>query len=134
MACELIIMKEFSIKWVASKKPRKQRKYRANAPTHARRKMIAAHLDKALRAQLKKRSLQVRKDDEVTVKRGQFSGKSGKVTRVSLKKLKIYVENLKIKKVSGQEVEVPIDPSNVVITKLGADDVRRRKFTKRKGL
>ncbi len=127
------MMKEFSIKWVSSKQPRKQRKYRANAPTHVRRKMVSAHLDKTLKAQYKKRSMPVRKDDEVKVMRGAYKGKRGKVTRVNLKKLKVYVDNVKIKKVSGQEVEVAIDSSNLVITKLGADDVRRRKFQKRKG-
>ena len=32
--------KEFSKNWKASKQPRKQRKYRANAPLHLKRKMI----------------------------------------------------------------------------------------------
>ena len=94
--------------------------------------MVSAHLDKLLRREYKKRSLVVRKDDEVKILRGGFAGRSGKVTRVDLKKLKVYVDSAKVKKVSGQEVEVAIDPSNVVITKLNLDDKKRKKFIIRK--
>lgn len=125
-------MKQFSIEWKSSKQPRKQRKYRYNAPMHVRRKLVSAHLEKSLRKEYNKRSLPVRKGDEVRVMTGQFSGTRGKISRVDMKALKVYVENAKVKKVSGQEVEAPIDPSNVMITKLNFDDKRRRKFLTRK--
>ncbi|MBI4174950.1 MAG: 50S ribosomal protein L24 [Candidatus Aenigmarchaeota archaeon] len=125
-------MKEFSIKWKSSTQPRKQRKYRYNAPTHVRRALVSAHLEKSLRKEYGKRSLPVRKGDEVRVMTGEFRGVRGKVSRVDLKSLKIYVENAKVKKVSGQEVEAPIDPSNVMITKLEFEDKKRRKFIARK--
>lgn len=124
--------KEFSKKWVGSKQPRKQRKYRYNAPMHVRQKLVSAHLDKMLRKEHGKRSLTVRKGDEVKIMTGQFRGTRGKVSRVDLKALKVYVEHAKVKKVSGQEVETAIDPSNVMITKLELDDKRRRKFVTRK--
>jgi large subunit ribosomal protein L24 len=125
--------KEFSTHWLSSKQPRKQRKYRYNAPLHIRQKMLSAHLDKALRKEYKKRSIPVRVGDEVVVMRGQYRKKSGKISAVDLKNLKIFVDSIKRKKVSGEEKQIPIDPSNVRITKLNIDDVRRRKFLKRKG-
>lgn len=119
---------QFSRHWIRSAQPRKQRKYRYNAPMHVRRKLVSAHLEKGLRKDYNKRSLPVRKGDEVRVTRGKFAGTKGKISRVDLKRLKIYIENAKVKKVSGQEVELPIDPSNVVITNLNLDDKKRKKF------
>ena len=125
-------MKKFSIGWNKSTQARKQRKYRYNAPTHIRRKLVSAHLDKALRKELNKRSLPVRKGDEVKIMVGNHKGKTGKVARVDLKRLKIFIEEIKIRKVSGQEVQVAIEPSNVIITKLYLDDKKRKKFVARK--
>ena len=126
-------MKEFSKGWNASTQVRKQRKYRYNAPMHIRRKLVSVHLDKYLRKEYKKRSLPARKGDEVVIMTGKFDGVRGKITRVDMKALKVYVDSAKVKKVSGQEVEVPIDPSNVMVTKLNFDDKKRRKFLQRKG-
>lgn len=112
--------------------PRKQRKYRHNAPLHVRHRLISAHLDKALRKEYKKRSLPLRKGDEVKIMRGRFSGVRGKITRVDLKRLKAYVDSAKVKKVSGQEVEAALEPSNLLITKPDLEDKKRRKFMARK--
>ena len=120
------IRKSFSKSWGKSSQPRKQRKYRYNAPLHLRRKMLSAHLDKKLREDLGRRSATVIKGDEVAIMRGEFRKKGGKVSKVDMKSLKIYVENIKTKKVSGQEVQVPIDPINVKITKLNLDDKLRK--------
>ncbi|MEM7826673.1 MAG: 50S ribosomal protein L24 [Candidatus Aenigmatarchaeota archaeon] len=119
--------KKFSKKWKSSKQPRKQRKYRYNAPLHIRQKMVAAHLSKKLREGLKKRSLEVRKGDRVKIMRGDFRGLQGSVTRVDLNKLKIYIDTAKRKRVSGQEVFAPIDPSNVEIIEIKQDDRMRLK-------
>ncbi len=124
--------KGYSPHWVRSKQTRKQRKYRYNAPLHKRRIMVSMHLHKALRKEYNKRSLPARKGDEVRVMRGKFSGTTGKISRVDLKALRVYVDNAKIKKVSGQEVEVSLDPSNLMITKLEFNDKRRRTFLRRK--
>ncbi len=131
---EWIMKTQFSRSWISSKQPRKQRKYRYNAPLHIRQKLVSAHLDKALKKLYKKRALSVREGDEVVVVRGAFRKQHGKIIRVDLKKLKIYVDNVKRKKVSGQEVEVSIDPSNVIITKLNMDDKKRQKFLRRKDI
>ncbi len=119
--------KKFSKKWISSKQPRKQRKYRYNAPLHIRQKLVSAHLSKKLREELGVRSAPVRKDDTVKIMRGKFKGKEGKVTKVDLKKLKIYIDVAKRKKVSGKEVQVPIDPSNVMIVDLNREDKKRLK-------
>ncbi|MBI2971963.1 MAG: 50S ribosomal protein L24 [Candidatus Aenigmarchaeota archaeon] len=124
-------MRRFSRTWVRSTQPRKQRKYRNQAPLHVRQKLMAAHLDKKLREQYNKRSLQVRKGDEVVVMNGEHRGKKGLVATVDMKKLKIYVDTVKVKKVSGQDVQMALDPSNVKITKLMLDDRMRKKAVDR---
>lgn len=124
--------KKFSKKWISSRQPRKQRKYRYNAPLHIRQKLVSAHLSKKLREELGIRSLPVRKGDKVKIMRGSFKGKEGTVTKVDLKKLKIYIDAAKRKKVSGREVQVPIDPSNVMIIEVNKEDRKRLKKVKRK--
>lgn len=123
---------KYSSKWISSIQPRKQRKYRLNAPLHKRQKMVSAHLDAKLREQFNKRSLPVRKGDEVQIMVGKFKGQKGNVTRTDLSNLKVFVEGIKRKKVSGQEVYVPLDPSNVKIIKLNMTDKKRMKFVERK--
>ena len=48
--------KKYSNSWKGSKQPRKQRKYRANAPLHTRHKMASANLSKELRKKYSKRN------------------------------------------------------------------------------
>ena len=69
--------------------------------------------------------MSLRKGDEVIVMKGQHAKKTGKISKVELSELKIFIEGLKVKKVSGQEVDFPVDPSNVVVTKLNLDDKKR---------
>ena len=56
---------KFSTAWKASKQPRKQRKYLANAPLHLKKKFVSANLSKELRKKHEKRSLPLRKGDTV---------------------------------------------------------------------
>jgi len=114
-----------------SKKPSKQRKYFYQAPLHKKHKLVSAHLSKELRMQMKRRSLPIRKGDEVKVMRGKFKGTTGKVSEVDLKRLRIYIENIKRKKVSGEEIHVPINPSKVMITNPVLDDPERKKVVER---
>jgi large subunit ribosomal protein L24 len=114
-----------------SKKPRKQRKFLYNAPLHLRRKMISSHLSKELRQQYKKRSLSLRKGDEVKVMRGEFKGVLGKVVRIDTKKYKVYVDTVKKKRSIGTEYLVPLSPSNLMIVKLNLDDKYRMKILER---
>ena len=64
--------------------------------------------------------------------RGKFEGLEGKITKVDLHKLKVYIEGIKTKKVDGSEVMVPIDPSNLLIKELNLDDRLRLKVLERK--
>ncbi|MEM7818206.1 MAG: 50S ribosomal protein L24 [Candidatus Aenigmatarchaeota archaeon] len=105
-----------------SKKPRKQRKLLFRAPKHLRRKMLSAHLSKELREKLKRRSMPLRKGDEVKIMRGKFKGKIGKVLRVSYKKYRIYVEGCTKKTARGEEKLVAIHPSKVMIVNLNLED------------
>ena len=105
--------------------PRKQRKFRASAPLHVRQKMVAATLSKDLRKELGRRSIPVRRGDKVRVMRGKYRGKEGVVARVDLRRLKVFVEGMTVKKASGQEVLVPMDPSNLMVVELERNDERR---------
>ena len=125
--------KEWSRKWVSSKQPRKQRKYVYNAPNHIRHKLLSAHLSKELRKQFGRRSLPLRKGDEVEVMNGTLRKTRGLVERINMKKLKVYVEGIKVKKVDGSQVSRPIQPSNLKITKLNPTDKMRVKVLERKG-
>lgn len=120
-------MKRWSSEWKSSKNPKKQRKYRYNAPLHIKRKLVSVHLSPELRKKYKKRSMPVRKGDEVIILRGKYKKKTGKVSRVDLKKSKVYVEGITRKKVAGTEVQVPLEPSNLMITSLQEDKKRFKK-------
>jgi large subunit ribosomal protein L24 len=114
-----------------SKKPRKQRKFLYNAPLHIRRKMISAHLSKELREKYKRRSLPLRKGDEVKVMRGEFKGTIGKIVRIDTKEYKVYIDTVKKKRSIGTEYLVPIRPSNLLITNLNLEDKYRIKMLER---
>jgi large subunit ribosomal protein L24 len=116
-----------------SKKPNKQRKAFYAAALHTKHKFLSAHLSKELMKNWKKRSMPVRKGDEVKVMRGEFKGTSGKISRVDLRKTKVYIENVKRKKSSGEEVYVPVHPSNLLILNPVMEDKERLKVVNRKG-
>jgi large subunit ribosomal protein L24 len=122
----------FSISWKSSKQPRKQRKYVKNAPMHIKNKFMSTMFSKELKIKHKKRNLPVRKGDTVKVLRGQFKGKIGKVTKVNLVNLRIYIENVGLMKKDGTKVPYPIHPSNVMITELTLEDKKRKKILERK--
>ncbi len=124
-------MKEWSKKWVSSKQPRKQRKYRHKAPLHVRQKFVSAHLSEVLRGRFEKRSLPLRKGDGVKVMRGKDKGFKGKIDRIDLKTSKVYVEGLNVKKVDGSEVLRPVEPSNLLITETKMEDKRRQNIIER---
>ena len=123
---------KFSKTWARSKQPRKQRKYRYNAPLNVKRKFVGAHLSKELRKKYSKRSASLRKGDSVKIMRGQFRNKAGKVEEVSLKKTSAYVSGIEIVKRDGTKARFPIHPSNLMITELNMDDKKRNKSFERK--
>merc|ERR1712065_3972 len=104
---------------------RKSRKFHFTAPSHERRKLLSAPLSKELRKEHGKRSMHIRKDDEVMIVRGtkKSAERSLKVTAVYRRRWVIHLE--KIEKNKGQAVKLGIHPSNVVITKLKMDKDRQ---------
>jgi len=126
----MLMKQDFSPKWKSSKQPRKQRKYRYNAPLHKRQKFLAATLSKELRKKYGTRAVPLRIGDEVTVMRGQFKGKKVKVERVDMKRLKVYLTKIESTKKDGTKTSYPVDPSNLMITNLDTDDKKRLKQIK----
>jgi len=123
---------KFSTKWIASKQPRKQRKYRANAPSHIRHKLMSANLSKDLRKKYGKRNVPLRKDDNVKIMKGEFKGKTGKIDVINNSKLRVSVAGLTRTKKDGSKVGVWFDPSNVQIKELNLEDKMRIKSIERK--
>jgi len=118
--------KEWSMEWKSSVQPRKQRKYRYNAPLHVKRKFLGARLSPDLSKQFGRRSMPLRKGDEIRVLRGKLKGKTGVIERINVKETKIYVEGITAKKVDGSEVMRALQPSNLMITKPNMDDKKRQ--------
>lgn len=117
--------KEFSRKWKASKQPRKQRKYLANAPLNIKKKMVSANLSKELRKKYGKRNIPLKKDDTVEVMRGKFKKHKGKIIKIDLKLSKITIEGVQVKKQDGSKVNVKLQPSNLRIVELNLNDKKR---------
>ena len=118
--------KDWSKSWKSSKQPRKQIKYRANAPLHIRNKMMKVPLSKELRTKYKIKNITVRTDDRIKVLKGKFKGKIGKITRRDLKNYKIFIKEAEIQKKDGTSYACPISPSNIIILELNLDDKRRK--------
>ena len=111
---------------------RKARKRYFNAPSHIRRRLMSAPLNKELRRRYNVRSIPIRKDDEVAVRRsrrpeegpierlslqitrGHYKGQpSGKVTQVYRKKFVVHIERITREKANGNTVHIGIHPSKV---------------------
>ncbi len=98
--------------------------------------MVSAHLDSALMREYNIRSVPVRKGDTVKVVRGasDLKDSENKVASIDLKSYKIIIENITVPKADGTQTERPIDPSDVIITKLDlSDSWRKRKLESQKG-
>ena len=123
---------KFSSSWKSSKQPRKQRKYRYNAPLHIKQKFVSAHLSKDLRKKHNKRNLNLKNGDSVKIMRGQFKNKTGKIEEVDLNKTLVYVNRIEITKKDGTKTRFPIHPSNLMIVDFNVDDKMRQKILARK--
>ena len=91
--------------------------------------MMSCHLSKELRNKYDCRSIPVRKGDTVLIKRGSMNngirGKTGKVLTVYRRRWCIHVEKVVRDKKNGQQVPIPIDPSNCEVTQLKIDKSRK---------
>ena len=123
---------KFSTHWISSKQPRKQRKYRANAPLHIRHKLMSVNLSKSLREKYGKRNFPIKKGDSVKIMRGEFKKKTGKIDSVNLKKLRVMVEGIFRTKKDGVKVSVYFNPSSLQIKELNLEDAKRKKALERK--
>jgi large subunit ribosomal protein L24 len=92
---------------------------------HVRRKYMGSHLSPALKEKYNRRSLAVKKGDTVKLLRGKGKDHTGIVRSVNLKRGKITIEGLTSTKADLTEVPRPIEPSNVMITKLDLSDKER---------
>lgn len=105
-------------------KPRKQRAYVYQAPSHVEGSFLSSHLSKELRTKHGHRALRVRKGDKIKVLRGQFKGKTGTVDRVDVARKKVYVVGVEYVKKDGGKFMYGLHPSNLLITDLHADKRR----------
>lgn len=123
---------KFSTKWNGSRQPRKQRKFRINAPLHIRHKLVSANLSKELRKKYAKRSFPLKKGDEIKIMRGEFKGKTGKIDSVDLKYLRVAIAGINRTKKDGTKVSVYFAPSNLQIKELNLEDKKRKESLERK--
>jgi large subunit ribosomal protein L24 len=108
-----------------SSKPRKQRKRQIEAPQHQRKKMVRGHLAPKYLEAGKKRSLTIRKGDQVRIMRGEQRGEEGKVEKVDLKNFMITIEGVTQAKADESQAARKIHPSNIMIIKPDMSDRRR---------
>ena len=120
-----------------SSKPGIQRRKLLNAPLHQRWKRLHARLDRPLREKYGKNSIRIQKGDTVRMMRGIALINDAitrhfetKVAEVDLKRGKVYLENVTRKTAKGKQVWIPVDPSNLIITKLDLSNPRRREKLK----
>lgn len=109
-----------------STQPRKERKALHNAPVHVKRARIASHLDETLLLKYNTRSATLRVGDTVRIMRGEYAGTSGKILSVNTRTGKVTVDGVTVSKAKATQVARPLDPSNLVITKLDLTDPLRR--------
>ena len=120
--------KAFSTSWKGSKKPRKQRKYRARAPLHIKHRFLSSNLSKELRKRYGRRNIEIRKGDSVRIMRGEFKKKTGKVDGVDVKRTRINIQGIQRAKKDGTKIIIWFAPSNLQITEINTDDKERLKI------
>ena len=125
-------MKNFTITWKSSKKPRKQRKYRLKAPLHIKHSFLHSHISKELRKKYGKRGIGLRKGDKVKIMHGEFKKQEGKVEIINMKKTRVFVSGVEVTKKDGTKRMLWLHPSNLMITELNLDDKLRQKILERK--
>ncbi|MHA1300963.1 MAG: 50S ribosomal protein L24 [Candidatus Helarchaeota archaeon] len=115
-----------------TKSPRKQRKRLYNLPIHKKNKLFNVRLIPDLVAEYGVRRLPVKKGDFVIITKGEFSDIEGKIKRIDKKKVEVFVEGATVEKKDGSSLEIPIHPSQIVISKLKKDKDREKIIERRK--
>jgi len=119
---------------VVSSNRYKQRKKMFNLPWNLAIKLMSAPLSKELQARLNIKSIPVRVNDTVKIVSGGFKGRSGKVTRIDVKRRLVFVEGITGKAQKGKTKLVGIHVANLMITKLDLSDKYRKLILQRKGV
>merc|ERR1711971_965605 len=129
-----IILLSFKMKTHASvsSQRRKRRKAFLTAPSSIRRKLMSATLSKDLRKKYDCRSIPVRHGDTVKIMCGPQKNREGKVTEVYRRRWCIHIEKIVKEKTNGQQANIPIHPSNVVVTTLRLDKDRKALIARKK--
>jgi len=125
--------KQFSKSWIASRQTRKQRKYRANAGFKIRHKMLSANLSEELKKRYGRRSFAIRMGDNVKIMRGEFKGKTGKISMINLKKMRVAIEGIQFTKKDGTKINSFFYPSNLQLQEFNMDDKKRTEALNRTG-
>lgn len=116
-----------------TKSKRKQRKRFFNQPNHMRSKLFSTKLNEDLENEYGIKRLTIRNGDTVQVVRGEFKDMEGKVSKIDRQKGQLFIEGASIEKSSGTTFDIPIHPSNVVLTKIETKkDKWRKKIIERK--
>jgi large subunit ribosomal protein L24 len=119
-------MKQDFIKsWNKSQQPRKQHKFRHNAPLHIRGKFLNTNLVEELRKKHNIRTVRIRKGDKIKVMRGQHKGKTGKVDRVNIHFSKVFITGIEAIRKDGTKSLIAFEPSKLQIIELDMSDKNR---------
>jgi large subunit ribosomal protein L24 len=121
-----MVKSSFSTSWTASVQPRKQRKFRYNAPLHLKQNFLHVHLSADLRKKYGLRNIQIRKGDKISIIRGQLKKQTGKVDSVNLKRERVFIQGIESVKKDGSKIPRPLHPSNLIITELDLTDKKRK--------
>merc|ERR1712154_297829 len=103
--------------------------------SNVRRKILSAPCSKDVASKfgLKRLSMPLRKEDEVQIVRGKYKDEpSGKVLSIYRRRMCIYIERIVKEKATGGRVQVPVHPSNCVITKIKQDIDRKNLISRKK--
>src|SRR3989338_9928826 len=104
-------------------KPTKMRNELIYHPTfHTRSKQLGSQLSEDLRKKYGKKSVRVIEGDSIKIVRGEFKGVDGKISKVSTKKNSVAVEGVKKEKTKGDNFDVYIHTSNLLVTGLNTED------------
>ena len=111
-------------------KPDTERTIRYQSSLNKKRDFLHVHVSKDLAKRLarKKRSLLVRKGDEVKVMRGSSKGKTGQVVRVNHNESKVYVEGVTKRTAKGREIPAALEPSNLLLINLKSTPEREQLY------
>lgn len=116
---------KFNKNWNSSKQPRRQIKFRANAPNHIQKKFMVAPLTKSLRQRYGEKRIIIKKGDEVKITRGKFKGKQGKINIVDVKNSRIQITGVQRTKKGGEKLETWFNPSKVLLIAPDTSDNKR---------